>query len=190
MRIRVLAIALASTAVAVASLATAQPTVSKPDEVQLPVAGTPVTRPVVQVTSQRFGTLKTGKKLTQAMLKKVFPKAKVTWKKATKTWRVEDAAAKLVVVADATKIVVDSGPVEAHGVAVGDAGQELHAGIFASAHCTTEKGDSSTVTCNKDSLAIRLAGCTSQAAADGTIKAADLRNCKVQQLTWFAYTAP
>src|SRR5262245_13322686 len=111
MRIRILVL---TVAVACPTFATAQPTVNKPDEVALPSATRPVAT-VIRVSGKRFGSIKTGKKLTLTTVTKAFPGAKLT--KSKSTWKFADPATKLSVVADARKIVVGGGPVEAYGVA-------------------------------------------------------------------------
>ena len=161
--------------------ALAQP--SKPEAPVTPVLSSAQT---LKITAKRFGPLKIGAKLTLASLKKAFPKATIA--KVKGGWTIANTATKLVATADPEKITIDAGPVEVHGLMIGDNGGELSGGSFGGAYCYAEKGAEGVVVCNKDALVIRLGTCgATTAGQDGAIPVGELKGCVVQQLGWIAY---
>jgi hypothetical protein len=171
-----------------ALLVLAAPALAQPSKPEVPVTPVASTTDNIKITAKRFGSLKIGAKLSQASLKKVFPKAKITRTKSPAGWKIEHAATKLVATADPEKIVIDAGPVEVHGVMIGDNGGELGSGSFGGAYCYAEKDAAGVVVCNKDAVVVRLASCGATTAdADGAIPPAGLKGCVVQQISWIAY---
>ena len=166
------------------STAFAQPTTQKPPETA-PVGTSTV--PTIKVTGKRFGSLKFGTKLTTAAVKKAFPKAKVKADKGKPpTWTITGDGDLLAKAAD-NKIIVARGPVEVHGVMIGDDGKELGGGNFSGAYCYVEKDLTETVTCNKDALSITLTSCAVRPERDGSVAVALLEGCKVLEIAWIAY---
>ena len=175
----VLAITLASTAVG------AQPTTTKPDEV---VPTTTTGKATIKITSKRFGTLKAGKKLTKAMLKKAFPKAKVaTFGKA---YQIVDASydPKLEADVEATQISVKQGPVEAYGLGLGDDAAKLAGTGFAGATCwNVGGGEAGAVHCDGEGLTMVFTGCAAAKQAADDIPLDQIAGCKLTLIVWYAY---
>jgi hypothetical protein len=165
----------------VSTAALAQPTADKPPETT-PTGTTNV--PTIKVTTKKFASIKFGKKLTLAAVKKAFPKAKVkTVKGKDPHWRVTgdhglDAAV------NTEEIVVLGGPVEVHGVMIGDDGKELSGGNFSGAYCVVESGGQ--VSCNKDALRLVLSPCSAKEDG-GSVPLGALAGCKVLEIRWIAY---
>jgi hypothetical protein len=166
----------------------AAPALAQPSKPEVPVTPVVSKTDTIKITAKRFGSLKIGARLTLGSIKKVFPKAKVTKTRSPAGWKIEHAATKLVATADPEKIVIDGGPVEVHGVMIGDNGGELSSGSFAGAYCYAEQDAAGVVVCNKDAVVVRLASCGATTAdANGAIPPAGLKGCVVQQISWIAY---
>jgi hypothetical protein len=177
MRALPLALVLVSTA------AFAQPTADKPPETT--PTGTANVK-TIKVTTKKFGPVKFGKKLTLASVKKAFPKATIkSVKGKTPSWNITGDN-DLLAHAEVDRIIVARGPVEVHGVMIGDDGKELSGGNFSGAYCFVEKDLTETVTCNKDALSITLTKCTAKPEGDGVPLAA-LAGCEVFEIAWIAY---
>jgi len=168
----------------VSTAALAQPTADKPPETS--PTGTANVK-TIKVTTKKFGSLKFGKKLTLAAIKKVFPKGTTfePMKGEKSVWNIKGAD-DLLAKASATKIIVARGPIEVHGVMIGDDGRELSGANFSGAYCFVEKDMTDTVTCNKDALSITLWSCTAKPEGD-SVPVKSLAGCTVGEIAWIAY---
>lgn len=145
----------------------------------------PTSTSSIVITERSLGPLQTGKEISIDEVKNALPGAEVVpFGSNRATWRIKGAGWNGV--ADAKKIVLDSGPIALFGAKLGDQASAMGSSI-ADAYCFTEDGDP-WVTCNLGALSLRFKGC--EPTTRDEIPIAELGSCTLEELWWLAVLPP